>query len=192
MLKTSPICLLSKASKTKSWLWHRRLSHLNFGTTNKLAKDDLARGIPRLKFQKDHLCSACALEKEINPTPTTQSRRHSGPGLQYMTPTTSSSGLIPNPVSQQPCIPPNRDDWDHLFQPMFDDYFTPLPNVVSQVQEVVALRAVDLADSLVSTSIDQDAPSLSTNHHYKTEQSHHLLHIGSHIRSIDQKQTNLF
>ncbi|GJY94940.1 retrovirus-related pol polyprotein from transposon TNT 1-94 [Tanacetum coccineum] len=83
----------------------------------------------------------------------------SGPGLQYMTPTTSSSGLIPNPVSQQPCIPPNRDDWDHLFQPMFDDYFTPLPNVVSQVQEAVALRAVDLADSLVSTSIDQDAPS---------------------------------
>ncbi|GKE64599.1 hypothetical protein Tco_1518760, partial [Tanacetum coccineum] len=30
MLKSSPICLLSKASKTKSWLWHRRLSHLNF------------------------------------------------------------------------------------------------------------------------------------------------------------------
>ncbi|GKC12545.1 retrovirus-related pol polyprotein from transposon TNT 1-94 [Tanacetum coccineum] len=30
MLKTSSICLLSKASKTKRWLWHRRLSHLNF------------------------------------------------------------------------------------------------------------------------------------------------------------------
>nr|GEV35427.1 retrovirus-related Pol polyprotein from transposon TNT 1-94 [Tanacetum cinerariifolium] len=28
-----------------------------------LAKDGLARGIPRLKFQKDHLCSACALRK---------------------------------------------------------------------------------------------------------------------------------
>ncbi|GKD87351.1 retrovirus-related pol polyprotein from transposon TNT 1-94, partial [Tanacetum coccineum] len=63
MLKTSLICLLSKASKTKSWLWNRRLSHLNFGTINKLAKDSLARGIPRLKFQKDHLCSACALGK---------------------------------------------------------------------------------------------------------------------------------
>ncbi|GKC18928.1 retrovirus-related pol polyprotein from transposon TNT 1-94, partial [Tanacetum coccineum] len=63
MLKTSLICLLSKASKTKSWLWHRRLSHLNFGTINKLAKDGLARGIPRLKFQKDHLCSACELGK---------------------------------------------------------------------------------------------------------------------------------
>nr|GEW53650.1 integrase, catalytic region, zinc finger, CCHC-type, peptidase aspartic, catalytic [Tanacetum cinerariifolium] len=61
ILKKSPTCLLSKASKTKSWLWHRRLSHLNFGTINKLAKDGFARGIPRLKFQKDHLCSACVL-----------------------------------------------------------------------------------------------------------------------------------
>ncbi|GJZ41739.1 retrovirus-related pol polyprotein from transposon TNT 1-94 [Tanacetum coccineum] len=51
------------ASKTKSWLWHHRLSHLNFGTINKLAKEGLARGIPRIKFQKDHLCSACALGK---------------------------------------------------------------------------------------------------------------------------------
>ncbi|GJV49987.1 retrovirus-related pol polyprotein from transposon TNT 1-94 [Tanacetum coccineum] len=67
MVRSSPICLLSKASKTKSWLWHRRLSHLNFGTLNKLAKDGLARGIPRLKFQKDHLCSACALGKARNP-----------------------------------------------------------------------------------------------------------------------------
>ncbi|GJQ91455.1 retrovirus-related pol polyprotein from transposon TNT 1-94 [Tanacetum coccineum] len=55
MLKSSPIYLLSRASKTKIWLWHRRLSHLNFGTLNKLAKDGLAGGIPRLKFQKDHL-----------------------------------------------------------------------------------------------------------------------------------------
>nr|GFA31660.1 retrovirus-related Pol polyprotein from transposon TNT 1-94 [Tanacetum cinerariifolium] len=30
MMASSPICLLSKASKTKSWLWHRRLSHMNF------------------------------------------------------------------------------------------------------------------------------------------------------------------
>ncbi|GJS35675.1 retrovirus-related pol polyprotein from transposon TNT 1-94 [Tanacetum coccineum] len=63
MLKTSPICLLSKASKTKSWLWHHRLSYLNFGTLNKLATDGLARGIPKLKFQKDHLCPAYALGK---------------------------------------------------------------------------------------------------------------------------------
>ncbi|GKC16140.1 integrase, catalytic region, zinc finger, CCHC-type containing protein, partial [Tanacetum coccineum] len=51
MLKTSLICLLSKASKTNSWLWHRRLSHLNFGTLNKLAKDGLARDAPSTSIQ---------------------------------------------------------------------------------------------------------------------------------------------
>ncbi|GJR19251.1 retrovirus-related pol polyprotein from transposon TNT 1-94 [Tanacetum coccineum] len=35
MMASSPICILSKASKTKSWLWHRRLSHLNFGKSKK-------------------------------------------------------------------------------------------------------------------------------------------------------------
>ncbi|GJU35966.1 retrovirus-related pol polyprotein from transposon TNT 1-94 [Tanacetum coccineum] len=58
-----PICLLSKASKTKSWLWHRRLSHLNFGAINHLARHGLVRGLPKLKFEKDHLCSACAMGK---------------------------------------------------------------------------------------------------------------------------------
>nr|GEW39481.1 retrovirus-related Pol polyprotein from transposon TNT 1-94 [Tanacetum cinerariifolium] len=63
MMKSSPICLLSKASKNKSWLWHRRLNHLNFGTINDLSRKDLVRGLPRLKFEKDHLCSACQLGK---------------------------------------------------------------------------------------------------------------------------------
>ncbi|GJT29700.1 retrovirus-related pol polyprotein from transposon TNT 1-94 [Tanacetum coccineum] len=85
----------------------------------------------------------------------------SGPGLHSMTPATSSSGLVSNLVSQQPCIPPKRDDWDRLFQPMFDDYFNPPSIVVSLVQEAAAPRAVVLADSPVSTSIDQDAPSTS-------------------------------
>ncbi|GJY82515.1 retrovirus-related pol polyprotein from transposon TNT 1-94 [Tanacetum coccineum] len=58
-----PICLLSKASKTKSWLWHICLSHLNFGAINHLARHGLVRGLPKLKFEKDHLCSACAMGK---------------------------------------------------------------------------------------------------------------------------------
>ncbi|GJR41824.1 retrovirus-related pol polyprotein from transposon TNT 1-94 [Tanacetum coccineum] len=65
MLKSSPICLLSKASKNKSWLWHCRLNHLNFGTINDLARKDLVRGLPMLKFEKDHLCSAFGLNKTI-------------------------------------------------------------------------------------------------------------------------------
>ncbi|GJV05955.1 retrovirus-related pol polyprotein from transposon TNT 1-94 [Tanacetum coccineum] len=81
----------------------------------------------------------------------------SGPGLQCMTPATSSSGLIPNPIPQQPCIPPPRDDWDRLFQPMFDEYFNPPTIAVSPVPIADAPRTVDLADSPVSMSIDQDA-----------------------------------
>ncbi|GKC78616.1 retrovirus-related pol polyprotein from transposon TNT 1-94 [Tanacetum coccineum] len=42
MMKSSLICLLSKASKNKSWLWHRRLNHLNFSTINDLARKNLA------------------------------------------------------------------------------------------------------------------------------------------------------
>nr|GEW57471.1 retrovirus-related Pol polyprotein from transposon TNT 1-94 [Tanacetum cinerariifolium] len=63
MMKSSPICLLTKASKNKSWLWHRRLNHLNFGTINDLARKDFVRGLPRLIFEKDYLCSACLLGK---------------------------------------------------------------------------------------------------------------------------------
>nr|GEW54642.1 copia protein [Tanacetum cinerariifolium]GEW56558.1 copia protein [Tanacetum cinerariifolium] len=59
MMASSPICLLSKASKIKSWLWHRRLSYLNFGTINHLA----IHGLSKLKFEKDHLCSTCAMGK---------------------------------------------------------------------------------------------------------------------------------
>nr|GEU69072.1 putative ribonuclease H-like domain-containing protein [Tanacetum cinerariifolium] len=64
MMASSPICLLSKALKTKSWLWHRRLSHLNFGAINHLARQGLVRSLHKLKFEKDHLCSACAMGKK--------------------------------------------------------------------------------------------------------------------------------
>ncbi|GKF27300.1 retrovirus-related pol polyprotein from transposon TNT 1-94 [Tanacetum coccineum] len=63
MIKSSLICLLSKASKNKLWLWNRSLNHLNFGTINDFARKDLVRGLPRLKFEKDQLCSACQLGK---------------------------------------------------------------------------------------------------------------------------------
>ncbi|GJV54300.1 retrovirus-related pol polyprotein from transposon TNT 1-94 [Tanacetum coccineum] len=60
-------------------------------------------------------------------------------------------GLVPNPIPQQPCIPPPRDDWDRLFQPMFDEYFNPPTIAASLVPIANAPRAVDLADSPVST-----------------------------------------
>ncbi|GJY69775.1 retrovirus-related pol polyprotein from transposon TNT 1-94 [Tanacetum coccineum] len=66
MLEASPVCLLSKASSTKSWLWHRRLNHLNFGTLNELARKDLVWGLPKLKYKKEHLCPSCQLGKSNN------------------------------------------------------------------------------------------------------------------------------
>ncbi|GJZ28720.1 integrase, catalytic region, zinc finger, CCHC-type containing protein [Tanacetum coccineum] len=53
------VCLMSKATSTKSLLWHRRLDHLNFGTINHLTKIDLVDGLPKFNYDKDHLCLAC-------------------------------------------------------------------------------------------------------------------------------------
>nr|GEV45638.1 uncharacterized mitochondrial protein AtMg00810-like [Tanacetum cinerariifolium] len=68
MMNSSPIYLLSKASKNKSWLRHHHINHLNFGTINHLARKDLVIGLPRLKFEKYHLCSACQLAPYVPPT----------------------------------------------------------------------------------------------------------------------------
>ncbi|GJT96846.1 integrase, catalytic region, zinc finger, CCHC-type containing protein [Tanacetum coccineum] len=59
MATSLPVCLMSKATSTKSWLWHRKLSHLNFGTINDLTRLDLVDGLPKFKYGKDHLCSTC-------------------------------------------------------------------------------------------------------------------------------------
>ncbi|GJR05645.1 retrovirus-related pol polyprotein from transposon TNT 1-94 [Tanacetum coccineum] len=59
IVSNSSACLLAKASSSQSWLWHQRLSHLNFATINNLVKNNLVRGLPKMKFEKDHLCSAC-------------------------------------------------------------------------------------------------------------------------------------
>nr|GEX16152.1 hypothetical protein [Tanacetum cinerariifolium] len=290
MMASSLICLLSKASKTKSWIWHRRLSHLNFGAINHLAREGLVRGLPKLKFEKDHICSACAMGKSTKkshkpkyedtnqeklyllymdlygPIRTksvngkkyilvivddysrftwvkflrskdeapniyyqvseddssaakgpeavatacyTQNRsiirvRHgktpyellhtklpdlsflhvfgalcyptndsssSGPALNEMTPATISSGPVQKSSSSTPYVPPSRNDWDLLFQPMFDELLNPPPSVDHQAAEVIASIPdvippvhVDSTGSPSSTTVDQDAPSLSKSH----------------------------
>nr|GEZ54586.1 hypothetical protein [Tanacetum cinerariifolium] len=296
MMASSPICLLSKASKTKSWLWHRRFSHLNFGAINHLARQGLVRGLPKLKFKKDHLCSACAMGKSNRKTHKPKSKDtnqeklyllhmnlcgpirveivngmkyilvivddysrftwvkflrskdetpdfiikflkmiqqngvverrnrtlieaartmliyaqaplflwveavtpyellHSklpdlsffhefgalcyskndsenlGPVINEMTPRTFSSGLVPTTSPSTSYVPPSRNDWDLLFQPMFDELLNPPPSVVNQVPEAIApivevIPPVN-ADSTSfpsSTMVEQDAPSTSNS-----------------------------
>nr|GEU29764.1 hypothetical protein [Tanacetum cinerariifolium] len=55
MLKSSPISLLSKASKTKSWLWHRRLSHLNFGKSKNSSHKPKAGDTNKKKLYPLHM-----------------------------------------------------------------------------------------------------------------------------------------
>nr|GEU85546.1 retrovirus-related Pol polyprotein from transposon TNT 1-94 [Tanacetum cinerariifolium] len=59
----NPICLMEKVTSSQAWLWHRRLSHLNFDTINLLSNNDIVTSFPKLKFVKDHLCSSCELGK---------------------------------------------------------------------------------------------------------------------------------
>nr|GEX05993.1 hypothetical protein [Tanacetum cinerariifolium] len=320
IMASSHICLLSKASKTKSWLWHRHLSHLNFGAINHLARQGLVRGLPKLKFEKDHLCSACAIGKSKKKSHKPKSKdtnqeklylphmdlggtmrvesvngkkyilvdishetsvarspqqngvverqavatacytqnqsiirlRHdktpyellhdklpnlsflyvfgalcyptndsenlgklqlkadirifigyapikkafriynqrtrrivetihvnfdeltamaseqtsSGPALHEMTPATISLGLVPKPTSSTPFVPPSRNDWDMLFQPLFDELLTPppsvdpsAPEVIAPIDEVIAPEPAESIGSPSSTTVDQDAPS---------------------------------
>ncbi|GKA01884.1 retrovirus-related pol polyprotein from transposon TNT 1-94 [Tanacetum coccineum] len=60
---TSQVCLLTKASSTKVLFMASRSNHLNFGTLNELARNNLVRGLPLLKYDKDHLCPSCQLGK---------------------------------------------------------------------------------------------------------------------------------
>ncbi|GJW59749.1 retrovirus-related pol polyprotein from transposon TNT 1-94 [Tanacetum coccineum] len=60
---STPICFMAKASPTQAWLWHRRLSHLNFDYINLLSKKDVVIGLAKLKYAKDQLCSSCEVSK---------------------------------------------------------------------------------------------------------------------------------
>nr|GEU31303.1 integrase, catalytic region, zinc finger, CCHC-type, peptidase aspartic, catalytic [Tanacetum cinerariifolium] len=59
----TPFYFMAKASPTQAWLWHRRLSHLNFNTTNLLSNKDIMNGLPKLKYVKDQLVLSCELGK---------------------------------------------------------------------------------------------------------------------------------
>ncbi|GKB70793.1 retrovirus-related pol polyprotein from transposon TNT 1-94, partial [Tanacetum coccineum] len=60
---STQICFMAKATPTQAWLWHRRLSHLNFDYINLLSKKDIVIGLPTLKYVKDQLCSSCEVSK---------------------------------------------------------------------------------------------------------------------------------
>nr|GEU72024.1 integrase, catalytic region, zinc finger, CCHC-type, peptidase aspartic, catalytic [Tanacetum cinerariifolium] len=163
-----------EASKTKSWLWHRRLSHLNFGTLNKLTKDGLARSISRLKFHKDHLCSTCALGKIMKSSHQPKAKDTNQEKLYllhmdlcgpmrvvsinekkvYLSDCRRLLKIYLGPILR------SKDEAPEAIIKCIKNIQVRLnATVFSPVQEAADPRAVILAESHVSTSIDQDAPS---------------------------------
>ena len=63
---TENVCFMSKASLDIKWLWHKRLSHLNFKTLNSLSKDGLVIGQPEHTFTRESLCLACEKGKKTS------------------------------------------------------------------------------------------------------------------------------
>nr|GFC20981.1 hypothetical protein [Tanacetum cinerariifolium] len=62
----------------------------------------------------------------------------SGPALNDMTPGTISLGLVQKSSSSASYVPPSRNDWDLLFQPLFDELLNPPSSVVNQSAKVIA------------------------------------------------------
>nr|GEV99527.1 integrase, catalytic region, zinc finger, CCHC-type, peptidase aspartic, catalytic [Tanacetum cinerariifolium] len=215
MMASSPICLLSKASKTKSWLWHRRLSHLNFGAINYLARQGLVQGLPKLKFEKEHLYSTCAMgnnkKKSHKPKSEDTNKKNSifytwifveqYVGISHETSVARSrhqNGIVERrdltliedartmliyaqdllflwaeafmthdkTYFFNTIVPSSRNDWDLLFQPLFDELLTPSPSVdpsaptvIALIAEVITPEPAESTDSPSSTTVNQDAPS---------------------------------
>ncbi|GKA65600.1 retrovirus-related pol polyprotein from transposon TNT 1-94 [Tanacetum coccineum] len=198
MLKTSPICLLSKASKTKSWLWHRRLSHLNFacalGKTKKSSHQPKAEDTNQEKLYLLHmdLCGPIRVasinrKRYILVIVDDYSRFTWVRFLRtkYEAPKAIIKCIKNIYVCLNAIVRNVRTDngTEFVNQALHEFYEnvsishqtsvarTPQQNgvverqnrtlVEAAFQEVVASRAMVLANSLVSTSIDQDAPSTS-------------------------------
>ncbi|GJS43292.1 hypothetical protein Tco_0568335 [Tanacetum coccineum] len=87
----------------------------------------------------------------------------SGPEPNLLTPGTISSGLVQNIPSSTPSVSPTKNDWEILFQLMFDEYLNPPPSVDSYVPADLAAKPVVSIDTPSSTLIDQDALSTSTS-----------------------------
>ncbi|GJZ58903.1 retrovirus-related pol polyprotein from transposon TNT 1-94 [Tanacetum coccineum] len=216
MMKSYPICLLSKASKTKSGCCSRCLSYLNFGTINQLAKKGLVKGLPILKYTKYHVCSACQMGKSKKesyphkPEPSTNEKLQMlhmdlcGPiwvesinkkryilvivddysrftWVKFLRTKDEAPEIIKlklfatsceelekcYPAASTSAKPPTKNDWDVLFQPMFDECFKP-PSAVSTSISPATLLSSNTTGASSSTSIDKDAPTPSTSPNNET------------------------
>nr|GEW96069.1 hypothetical protein [Tanacetum cinerariifolium] len=111
-----------------------------------------------------------------------------GPGPQLLTPGTISSGLVPQPPSLTPNVPPTKNDWDMLFCLMFDEYFNPSPSVVQPVLVAAVYEPVVSTGTPSSTRINQDTPSIKPSSEESSSQIVILtnMHSANQLQEMDQ------
>nr|GFB35168.1 Gag-Pol polyprotein [Tanacetum cinerariifolium] len=132
---------MAKATSSQAWLWHRRLSHLNFDTINLLSKNDIVVGFPKEKgdecifvgysnqsrayrvFNKRTRVIMESIHVNFNELPLMASdQNNSDPAPEYRTVTTSN-------------------ELDLLFSLMFDEWLNGSSKVVSKSSAVSAADA---------------------------------------------------
>nr|GEW41951.1 hypothetical protein [Tanacetum cinerariifolium] len=138
------------------------------------ARHDLVRGLPKLKFEKDHLCFTCAMGK-IKKKPHKPKSEDTNKEKLYLLHMDLYGQMrvfrtSTKPFPLTPYVPQSRTNWDLLFQPMFDELLNPphsvdqpSPEVIDPIAEVIAPEPATLIGSPSSTTIDQDAPSPSNS-----------------------------
>ncbi|GJU85183.1 retrovirus-related pol polyprotein from transposon TNT 1-94 [Tanacetum coccineum] len=183
MMKSSPICLLSKASKNKSWLWHHRLHHLNFGTINDLARKDLVKDLTAY-YERVRIFHQKIVPRSLQQNSVVERRNNTlveaartmlifskapmflwakavlstGPAPTFLMPGQITSGLIPNTVPAAPYVPPTNKELEILFQPMFDEYLEP-PRAERPVSPALAVSVlVNSAGVAVKSTLMEDNP----------------------------------
>nr|GEV01925.1 retrovirus-related Pol polyprotein from transposon TNT 1-94 [Tanacetum cinerariifolium] len=157
MMASSPICLLSKATKTKS--------SKNLGKHQ--AKADIGIFIGYAPKKKAYRIYNRRTRKNIETinvdfdelTAVASEQSSLEPVLHEMTPAAPSSGLILNPHLSAPFVPPLRHEWDLVFQPVFNDFLSPPTSVASPVHVEEASAPIESTGSPSSIVVDQDAPS---------------------------------
>ncbi|GKD03199.1 hypothetical protein Tco_1178173 [Tanacetum coccineum] len=150
------------------------LDFLDNISVNARAKSKSVKKVQREKFRnQQENCSQIlyTLGDHIESIPslklTAMASEHSssGPVLHEMTLSTISSRLVPNPPTSTPFVPPLRNDWDLLFQPLFDELLNlsssfdrPAPEVIAPIVGVVAPVPATSTGSPSSKTVDQDVP----------------------------------
>ncbi|GJU50590.1 retrovirus-related pol polyprotein from transposon TNT 1-94 [Tanacetum coccineum] len=158
----TPICFMAKASPTQAWLWHQRLSHLNFDYINFLSKKDIVIGLPKLKYVKDKLCSSVKGTEFLNKTLYAYFKEE---GIEYQTSTPrtpeqndasdyDNSGPAPQLQNVSPSANTtalSQQELDLLFNPLYDDIFT------------AGTSSVNKSSSPTNNSKLQDTPLIRNN-----------------------------